>query len=468
MNRLGRGGYGTVYRARCFNTPDREYAIKVVQRGYPKPDSHRQEVEFHTHLRNHPNIVTFRGHLGDETNAYLIMDFVSGGDLGKAITKKRIFARNDALVKRLFLQLLDAVQACHNAGIYHCDLKPDNVLINKEMNEVYLTDFGLSTSSPKSRYFGVGTASYMSPECLNASKSHRAYDTKRADIWALGIILINMLSGRNPWSRAKLSDPRYKSFLENEEYLRELLPISAEASSLLRKVLQHNEEDSIDLATFRKLVEDVDTFYMSEEEIENAEHYARVVATEYLRPISKEPTPPLAAQLIEVDRDWSEGVPYFVSLGVRDSSSSSPESGHRGGDEFRLGLPRQEAISLVAVHSVSNDRVAWGRDKTVPMHMRAYSFRGSSEESALSGGASESGTCSIGGDNSSPDPRTSTRRIGRPFSRNADPKGMGSTRDRRRETLGSIEIPRFRLVTDRQTALSRLTSNLRRLFGIME
>ena len=91
------------------------------------------------------------------------MDFVSGGDLGKAITKKRIFARNDALVKRLFLQLLDAVQTCHNAGIYHCDLKPDNVLINKEMTEVYLTDFGLSTSSPKSRSFGVGTPSYMSP-----------------------------------------------------------------------------------------------------------------------------------------------------------------------------------------------------------------------------------------------------------------------------------------------------------------
>lgn len=166
LNKLGSGGFGTVYRARCLSRPNRLFAIKVVDRGTPgssKYNSHRFESDYHTRLRHHPNVIGYFGHIADASRAYFLMDYCPGGDLRHAICKKRIFAKNDTLVKSLFLQLLDAVQACHDADIYHRDIKPDNILINKEMTQVYLTDFGLSTSAPQSMAFGVGTSLYMSP-----------------------------------------------------------------------------------------------------------------------------------------------------------------------------------------------------------------------------------------------------------------------------------------------------------------
>lgn len=166
LNKLGSGGFGTVYRARCLTRQNHTFAIKVVERGTPgthQYTAHRFESDYHTRLRHHPNIIGYYGHLADASRAYILMDYCPGGDLRHAILKRRIFANNDALVKTLFLQLLDAVQACHDAGIYHRDLKPDNVLIDEEKVKVYLTDFGLATSAPQSMAFGAGTTLYMSP-----------------------------------------------------------------------------------------------------------------------------------------------------------------------------------------------------------------------------------------------------------------------------------------------------------------
>ncbi len=166
LSKLGNGGFGTVYRARCLTRSNRAFAIKVVERGAPgttQYTSHRFESDYHTRLRHHPNIINYFGHLADASRAYFLMDYCPGGDLHHAICKRRIFAKNDALVKTLFLQLLDAVRECHDADVYHRDIKPDNILINQEMTQLYLTDFGLSTSAPHSMAFGAGTSLYMSP-----------------------------------------------------------------------------------------------------------------------------------------------------------------------------------------------------------------------------------------------------------------------------------------------------------------
>ena len=80
-----------------------------------------------------------------------------------ALIDRLLYTRKDALLKSVFLQILDAVEYCHDHGIYHRDLKPDNILINEDGTQIKLADFGLSTTSKISDSFGCGSPPYMSP-----------------------------------------------------------------------------------------------------------------------------------------------------------------------------------------------------------------------------------------------------------------------------------------------------------------
>jgi serine/threonine protein kinase len=86
-----------------------------------------------------------------------------GGDLFAAITKKHLFHSNGWLIKRAFIQLVDAVQYCHDLGVFHRDIKPENVLCSVDSANVRLADFGLSIRSPVCHDFGCGSSYYMSP-----------------------------------------------------------------------------------------------------------------------------------------------------------------------------------------------------------------------------------------------------------------------------------------------------------------
>ena len=125
-------------------------------------NSHRQVYGHGLERVHHPNVITLRHVIVEDHYVFLVMDYHSGGDLFGAITNKGVYVNNDRAVKRTFLQLIDAVERCHDLGVSHRDLKPENILCSPDYDQVFLGDFGLATQEEVCSSFGCGSSYYMS------------------------------------------------------------------------------------------------------------------------------------------------------------------------------------------------------------------------------------------------------------------------------------------------------------------
>jgi serine/threonine protein kinase len=159
---LGSGGFGVVYRAVANQNNHEQFAVKVVARR-AQQEAQLQELDFHSRVSQHPNVVTFHRSFSDAEHLYFVFDVCLGGDLFSAVCEKALYYNNDRLTKKAFIQLLDAVEFCHSQSVYHRDLKPENVLSSSDGSHLYLTDFGLATDEAISTSFRCGSSLYMSP-----------------------------------------------------------------------------------------------------------------------------------------------------------------------------------------------------------------------------------------------------------------------------------------------------------------
>ncbi|TCD68740.1 hypothetical protein EIP91_009886 [Steccherinum ochraceum] len=286
---LGSGSSGVVFLATdtADTPPARSYAVKcLIKAPRNSARSHCQWREIHHHraMSSHPNVVTLHQVVEETDFIFLVMEHCPGGDLFSFLTDGVSFSGDISRVKNIFLQLVDALLACHKAGIYHRDVKPENIFCNADCTQVYLGDFGLSTTNDYSRNFGVGSFSYMSPECIRYDIQADAYSSSRNDIWALGPILTVMISGRNPWRMAASADEAFKAYLRDPNFLRKMLPISEGANLVLRHIFTRKEKNRASLEYIRHLVLQLETFYMSPEELSEAgEHTQRIAATYFRR-----------------------------------------------------------------------------------------------------------------------------------------------------------------------------------------
>lgn len=155
---LGIGAYGVVYLGQSL-LDHRYVAVKWL--------THLQisyrEADIHAYLSGHPNILKFEKVVYEGLRTFMILEYSSEGDLFTAITKnkKGIVGHNEA-IRHIFLQIIDAVQYCHQNNIAHRDLKPENILLGPGLR-VKLADFGLATMNPVSNEFGCGSTFYFSP-----------------------------------------------------------------------------------------------------------------------------------------------------------------------------------------------------------------------------------------------------------------------------------------------------------------
>ncbi|TFY58587.1 hypothetical protein EVG20_g8091 [Dentipellis fragilis] len=268
---LGYGGYGVVYRAidRTTNSSNPpSYAVKCLIHAQMRNAArqrrlHIQEITLHQLASVHPHVVTLHRVIEEDGCTFIVMDYCPDGDLFTQILHKRRYLGHDGLIKHVFLQLLDAVDFCHSLGIYHRDLKPENVLCFSGGLRLAITDFGLATTDRVSEEFRTGSVYHMSPECQGGIFAPSGtYSPPFNDIWSLGIILLNLITGRNPWKSASTSDATFNAYLQDPtNFLPSVLPISAEVNEILLQTLDVNWQSRITLRELRHAIKRVQSFY---------------------------------------------------------------------------------------------------------------------------------------------------------------------------------------------------------------
>ncbi|KAF2198557.1 Pkinase-domain-containing protein [Delitschia confertaspora ATCC 74209] len=254
---LGIGAYGVVYTARDIHT-DVSYAVKALNKVGLEPRQQKfqqREIQLHHQASAHPNVVSLVKIMDSPDCTFVIMEYCPEGDLFSNITEQGKYLGNDALAKRAFLQILDAVEYCHSIGIYHRDLKPENVLVTDQGMTCKLADFGLATTDHVTSDFGCGSTFYMSPECQTpAPKPYACYASAPNDVWSLGVILVNLTCGRNPWKRASFDDSTFRAYMKDPKFLQSILPLSPELDSILRRVFEYNPAKRITIPELRELI----------------------------------------------------------------------------------------------------------------------------------------------------------------------------------------------------------------------
>ncbi|KAF5447303.1 hypothetical protein F2P56_032863 [Juglans regia] len=247
---IGEGTFAKVKFARNSETGE-PVALKILDKEkvlkHKMAEQIRREIAT-MKLIKHPNVVQLYEVMGSKTKIFIVIEFVTGGELFDKIVNHGRMREDEA--RRYFQQLINAVDYCHSRGVYHRDLKPENLLLDAYGN-LKVSDFGLSALSQQVRDDGLlhttcGTPNYVAPEVLN----DRGYDGATADLWSCGVILFVLLAGYLPFDDSNLVN-LYKKISAAEFVCPPWL--SFDAMKLITRILDPNPMTRI---TIPEILED--------------------------------------------------------------------------------------------------------------------------------------------------------------------------------------------------------------------
>jgi serine/threonine protein kinase len=188
-------------------------------------------------LIEHPNIINLYDIWENRGELYLVLEYVSGGELFDYVSGNGALPEEEAV--RLFRQIIAGLSYCHRFNICHRDLKPENILLDSQRN-IKLADFGMAALQPDGTWLNTscGSPHYAAPEIIQGQQ----YRGDKADIWSTGIILYAMLNGFLPFDGGTL--PNTLRLVKKGEYF---LPpsLSIEAADLIQRILQKRPEKRI-------------------------------------------------------------------------------------------------------------------------------------------------------------------------------------------------------------------------------
>ncbi|KAE9397377.1 kinase-like protein [Gymnopus androsaceus JB14] len=250
---IGAGAYGTVFRALDIKAEDDgpfHYAIKVL--------NHPERVS------GHENVIGLYEVFREKDCVFLLLELSGAGTLYDFLIGAKLWdsADRNEQAKSLFLHILDGVQHCHSRNVYHRDLKPDNILCSKDGKRIQIADFGLATGEQTTDRHQCGTKTYIPPESMEPEFNRSTVSPYDQDIWALGVILVNILTGRNPWQTATFDDEWFRAYLDLPlQYLYNALGISKDAAMLLKRILSPQPSSRLKIDEIRQRILHIDDFF---------------------------------------------------------------------------------------------------------------------------------------------------------------------------------------------------------------
>ena len=215
---LGKGAMGTVYKG-IDPAINRPVALKTIRLDFVADENELNELRDRLFREaqaagklSHPNIVTIYDVGSEGSLQYIAMEYLEGQVLEELIKKKVQFSYK--IIANIIVQICDAMDYAHNQGIVHRDIKPANIMVLKDYS-VKVMDFGIArvdSSSMTKTGIAMGTPNYISPELL---QGHGV--DKRCDIFSLGVVIYEMLTGRRPFKGENMTALIYSIIHENPQ-----------------------------------------------------------------------------------------------------------------------------------------------------------------------------------------------------------------------------------------------------------
>lgn len=223
-----------------------------------------EELACHATLKYHDHLVNLLHHFETNAHTYLVLEYCPQGDLYEAIRLGRGPLETEH-VRDFMLQLIGAVEYMHSRGLYHRDIKPENIFIMQD-GSMKLGDFGLASRSLRCYESCVGSDRYMAPEQYDPAGN--GYSPAKADIWSIGICLLNILFSRNPFVTPTDSDILFADYRRDRQSLFDIFPNMSQDTFEVLSIALAIDPEKRDLSALREAILRVVSFTIDDESLD--------------------------------------------------------------------------------------------------------------------------------------------------------------------------------------------------------